>query len=183
MERTPDFVEFLAPRLIACLGDPDGEVERRVGTWIAYTVQFAPRYEVQYVDAGYDCSARVERTSEGLKDAFLTTVQDFLEQPNGYTIATYESGAGLAAGSYSDELSEHVGDAVHALVLKLIADAPEPLRAALEAADCGYGDIIDCDDVADAIIAWECALAARPIASIMAGFEFAARRRRQLEES
>jgi hypothetical protein len=113
----------------------------------------------------------------------LTTVEDFLEQPNGHTVATYQSGAGLAAGSYSDDLSEHVSDAIHALVLKLVADAPEPLRAAFEAADCGYGDVVDCDDVAGAITAWECALAARPIAPILARFEFAARRRRQLEEA
>jgi hypothetical protein len=179
---THDFVAFLAPRLIACFGDPNGELERLVGTWIAYTVRFAPRYEVEYVDVGYDCSARVNPTNEVLRTVPLTTVEDFLEQPNGQTVATYESGAGLGASSYSDDLSEQVGDAVYAMVLKLIADAPEPVRVAFEAADGGYGDIVDCDAVAEAIVRWECELASRPIAPILEAFEFAARRRRQMEE-
>lgn len=182
MEPTSDFVDYLVPRLIGSLRDPDGELERRVGTWIAYTVRFSPRYDVKYVDLGYDCSAHVERSDYDLSSVYLETVSDFLAQPNGHTIATYLSGSGLAASVYSDDLSEQVSDALHAIVTALVAAAPEPVRSAFEAAEWGHADVMHCDLVGDAVIAWECALRERPLAAILTRFEFAARRRRQLEE-
>ena len=111
----------------------------------------------------------------------LATVADFLEQPNGHSIATYVSGCGIDAARYADELSEQVSEAIHTLVLTLVAEAPEPIRAAFEATDRDYEDLVQDDDVDDAIRGWECALGARPLAPLVARFDFLARRRRQLE--
>ena len=119
-----DYAE-LARKIESQLIDPTGQPLALMCKWLAGVLTNEDRYTVQWIDSGWDCSARCCATGEPFDLKHYLLVGDFLEnEPTGNTVATYCSGHGLGAEYYESRAEEVAREILYALVT---TDYPEVL--------------------------------------------------------
>lgn len=113
-----------------------GSFIQELCTWMVDIIQHEYRYEVEWIDMGYDCSAHAWCTHEGYNLADYQCVGDFLQECNGNTYPTFMSGMGLTTETFEEDLERRVEShysELTAILIKTIHKgdelAPSPVLA------------------------------------------------------
>jgi sulfite reductase alpha subunit-like flavoprotein len=90
----------------------DCGIEKDIGDWITDWALNETMSISVIEDCGYDCSTRGVETNKKYDIYAYQTVGHFLDEPNGQTIATYESGSGLCADIISTDFNYFVSELI-----------------------------------------------------------------------
>jgi len=137
-----DLVALLVERLRNIHHIPGNPLMGALEAWVADTALNTYRYVVRHENSGYDYSTSAESTREGYDLSKYQTVNEFLEEPNGDTVATYVSGSGLRAARLDESLDDEVRNVHH----KWIISQPEVMALDPDARD------VLCWEMSDAIV-------------------------------
>jgi hypothetical protein len=74
--------------------------------WIQGLLRKELKSKIEYIDCGYDSSSHSRRTNKKYKLEDFETINDFLNEPTGNTLATYISGHGFSAETWEDRCTE-----------------------------------------------------------------------------
>jgi len=113
--------------------------------WIVDIIQYQYRYEIEWIDAGYDCSSQAKCTHEGYNINDYQMVSDFLQECNGNTYPTFISGMGLATETFEEDLERQV----EAHYYKLMSDLVKSLYTGEKTASASVIDYISTINVQD----------------------------------
>lgn len=75
---------------------------------LAHKFLYGRKVSVALDDWGYDCSERPMQTNHPYRAEDYDTVADFLHEATGQTVATFVSGAGLAAETFEEQVYEEL---------------------------------------------------------------------------
>lgn len=102
-----------------CLDLPKTHLIWDLAKFIAKTWEESSFFKSETIDLGFDRSSYPRRTQAEICDR-ITTYAEFLSACNGTTQATYCSGSGMAAGTFSESVDAFISDWVHARLHKLL---------------------------------------------------------------
>ncbi len=97
----------LAQRWLKILEDQGHHIYNQIGSWISDKAINGEAFEEYDVDLGYDISTYAQGTGRHHKISNYETVGNFLDTPNGQTIATHISGHGLAPDTLLTDFEQH----------------------------------------------------------------------------
>ncbi len=83
----------------------NGFMDRYTFRWLQNILRNEFKSTIEFVDSGYDLSSYGNRTREKYTLSDYETIGDFLNEPTGYTQATYISGSGLAAETWEERIN------------------------------------------------------------------------------
>ena len=89
-----------------------GELEKESYRWIQNVCRTECAATVEVIDVGYDVSSYGQKLSEKIDVNDFYCIQDFLDYPTGYYIATYAPGAGMTHETWYDRFIEFVRDSI-----------------------------------------------------------------------
>ena len=121
-------LDAVADALLGMVKRNDGPVFKAMGVWLAEVILEDERGGAVVERTPWDHSSRGVRSSESFDLSLYETVGEFLDQEHtGQTIATYCSGAGLAAETFGDAFTQNClwpayGDGIRELAADLIDD-------------------------------------------------------------
>lgn len=143
---------------------PGGEVERFAGELLAAWLLSRRRYREEVVDSGYDVSIHARATDQGHRLSDYATVQDFLNEPSGETVATFISGSGLTAQRLEEVFADALAEAEAAFVRARVQPGDDDEDFALIEA------LSDDDELNPVRYTWLEGFLRRPLADVVAPY-------------
>lgn len=104
------------------IANPESEIYDLLGEWLTYQFMKYPVFDTEVVDVGYDVSTHARSTRDAHSLSTYDSVRDFLDQPNGATVPTFESGFGLMAETYDSDLDFEVRENYRECLIKVVPE-------------------------------------------------------------
>ena len=99
--------------------------------WIVRSAVNGKHFKSVTIDSGYDISLVPKPTGRGYRICDYQTVEDFLYEPNGQSVATFERGSGFSCESLFDEFDRDINEWVFDLINDALAAAKSGQAEAL----------------------------------------------------
>lgn len=109
-------------KIVEYINNSESGIYDHLGEWLTYQFLKNPSFEVEVVDSGYDISTHAKLSDDQNSVSSYEIVQDFLDEPNGNTTPTFESGSGLIAETYSSDLDFELRDVFRDYLVKLVPE-------------------------------------------------------------
>jgi hypothetical protein len=111
MERTQTYSPEIL-QLLELYRIEQQQIEEHLGVWLADCFLHNHKAVSEVVNSGFDISSYGCTTNEPFDINDYELVQDFLKEPTGHTLATFESGSGFASQTYQDLFFEEAAAAI-----------------------------------------------------------------------
>ena len=91
-------------------------------TDLCYIFLWGTKYDIKIIDVGYDISTHPVKTKKTFKIEDYKTVGDFIQESTQNTIATYQSGSGLSAATYEDDIQDDIQTYLSNIIQNIIEE-------------------------------------------------------------
>lgn len=116
--------EKMAEKFRRLASDTNNPISHAPGMWVVSVMQEKTHARVEWDETPWDVSSRAVRTDEPFELAKYETVEQFLEgEATGNTVATYCSGHGFAAETYSEEFRSQASDILYKYIVDNFPEA------------------------------------------------------------